>query len=307
MLARRRPRALIAAGSERQAVFAALFTHPALAEWDTLAAQTFGQARFMLQHQTFDVVLVSGDLAEREGSEGLAWLTGQRQTPLVFLGDDRAAQYAHAYAAGVADCLPRSLILAHPPLLVAAMQHAIELHEALGGRERILQQLAEGRRQVDRLAQLIWRTAPRHADAWHSQRQVLERLDEEAARCRRHRTPLTVAVGAWQAETQVADWASEAIVRGKRRSDVVGQWGPDGFLMLMVQTPKPGGVACCRRLQEVLEHPADHPAGPHAPVYSYFGIATASAERYAPQSLLHVAEQNLEAARRGSDTRIVAN
>jgi hypothetical protein len=192
--------------------------------------------------------------------------------------------------------------VAHPPLLQRVMEQAVETRKAIAGHERTRESLVESRRNIDRLVQMLWRTTPRHDDHWYPQRHVLERLDEEAARCRRHDVPLSVAVGELTStddqSLSLPDWAAEAIVRGKRRSDVVGQYGPNGFLMLMMHTPKPGGVTCCRRLQDVLEHPAENQAGPHAPMRSYFGIATATDERSVPQSLLHVAEMNLEEARR---------
>jgi GGDEF domain-containing protein len=304
-----RPRALIAAGPERQTVYAALFVHQSLAGWDTLPAQSFGQARFLLQHQPCDIVLVSGDLAQREGSHGLALLTGQRQAPLIFLGDDGAADYAHAYDAGAATCLPRSLILAHPPLLQRAMRQALQTQKAIDRHAQTLERLADSRRHVDRLTQIIWRMTPRHDDLWYPQRHMLERLDEEAARSRRHRVPLSVAVGELHSTegggAMLPDWAAEAIVRGKRRSDVVGQYGPGGFLMLMMHTPKPGGVTCCRRLQEALEHPAE--TGAPRAMRSYFGIATATADESAPQMLLRIAEENLEAARSLSESCVVAD
>ena len=304
-----RPRALIAAGPERQTVYATLFAHQSLAGWEILPAQSFAQARFLLQHQPCDIVLVSGDLAQREGSQGLALLTGQRQAPLIFLGDDRAGDYAHAYDAGAATCLPRSLILAHPPLLQRAMRQAMQTQKAIDGHAQTLERLADSRRYVDRLAQMIWRMTPRHDDLWYPQRHVLERLDEETARCRRHRVPLSVAVGELQTaeggDAMIPEWAAEAIVRGKRRSDVVGQYGPGGFLMLMMHTPKPGGVTCCRRLQEALEHPAEVGA-PHA-LRSYFGIATATTDESAPQTLLRIAERNLEMARGLDRPCVVAN
>lgn len=121
--------------------------------------------------------------------------------------------------------------------------------------------------------------------------------------------PLSVAVGELQSTegggAMVPDWAAEAIVRGKRRSDVVGQYGPGGFLMLMMHTPKPGGVTCCRRLQEALEHPAE--TGAPRAMRSYFGIATATADESAPQMLLRIAEENLEAARSLSESCVVAD
>jgi hypothetical protein len=75
----------------------------------------------------------------------------------------------------------------------------------------------------------------------------------------------------------------------------------------MMHTPKPGGVTCCRRLQEALEYPMDDAAEPHVPMRSYFGIATSTAEQATAQTLLRMAEQNLETARLHDELRVVAD
>ena len=41
--------------------------------------------------------------------------------------------------------------------------------------------------------------------------------------------------------------------RSKRRCDVAGQYGPQGFMLLLPQTPPEGAVHFCRRLQGLLD------------------------------------------------------
>ncbi len=311
MSAHERPRVLVAAVAEQSGHLHALFAQEPLAGWEMQAANSFAQARFTLQHQPCDLLMATSELLEREGGQGLAWLAFQREAPILFLGDDQATLYAQAYDLGAAMCLPWTLALGHPPLLHAVMQHAMTDWEAKIVQERTRSQLSDSRRQVDRLVQMIWRLTPRHDDHWYSQRHMLERLHEELARCQRYQLPLSIAVGeleqpAEDAAPRLPDWAAESIVRGKRRCDVVGQYGPDGFLLLMVQTPKPGGVTCCRRLQDYLEHPTQDLNAPHLPVRSFFGIASMNGEQNTPQGLLRLAEQNLEMARGQEQTRIVA-
>ena len=109
------------------------------------------------------------------------------------------------------------------------------------------------------------------------------------------------------ATTCLPDWSVAAILRGKRRCDVVGQYGQDGFMLLMVQTPKPGGVACCRRLQLHLEHPEHERPGPRTPVHSFFGVASLAGASSGPQKLLRIAEQNLELAHGHAASSVVAD
>jgi hypothetical protein len=51
----------------------------------------------------------------------------------------------------------------------------------------------------------------------------------------------------------------------------------------------------------------DDAAEPHVPMRSYFGIATSTAEQATAQTLLRMAEQNLETARLHDELRVVAD
>jgi PleD family two-component response regulator len=297
-----RPRVLVVAGAEQFAALRTLFGLEPLAGWDMLTAGTFEHAHHLLQHVPFDLLLVSHDLLGRDGQHGLARLASQFAAPVLFLGADQASQYAHAYEMGASACLPWRLVIDHPLLLDMVMRQTAQAASAKQAHERTRSQLAESHRRIDRLLQMIWRLTPRDGDHWYSQRHVLERLQEEIVRCQRHGAPLSIAVGEIcgseaEADSSLPDWASEAIVRGKRRSDIVGAYGNSGFLLLMVHTRMQGGVICCRRLQDALEDSARRVNGPYSLMRSFFGIASMDCRQCTPQMLLRIAELDLESAR----------
>lgn len=309
---RPRLRVLVAGGPERQPALLELLGREPLTALNPAAADSVEHARFVLQHQPFDAILVSSDLLEGDGNQALAWLAFQQMTPVVLIGDDQPELFARAYSHGVAACLPLAMACAHPPLLHGMLLQAVRTWTSKAEHARLQRQLTDSSQHVDRLVQMIWRITPRHDDHFYSQRHMLERLGEELSRCERHQVPLSLAVGTLQPATQAAapilpDWAAESILRGKRRCDVVGQYGPDGFMLLMVHTPKPGGVTCCKRLQDRLAHPAEELSGPRQPICSFFGIASMAGEHNSPQSLLRVAEQNLDMARGRTASSVVAD
>ena len=98
-----------------------------------------------------------------------------------------------------------------------------------------------------------------------------------------------------------------SIAKAKRRCDVIGQYGMSGFMLLMVHTPKPGALTCCRRLQKILEQTAAEKAANKTPARAYFGIAGSQSETTSAKSLLRCAEENLEMARTGLHDRVVAD
>ncbi|MCS7047273.1 MAG: diguanylate cyclase [Gemmataceae bacterium] len=305
-----RRRVLLAAGADRLTDLRALFTDDRLATWDALVADSLSHARFIVQHHPCDLLLVSSDMLGEEHRSGLNWLIFQSQAPMLMLADDQPGPYARAFEMGFDITLPMHLALADPALLDVAMNQAVHAWQRLKQHDRTKLQLAETQRHVDRLIQLIWRMTPRHDEHWYPQRHVLERLSEEVARCQRYRVPLSIAIGevatAAEFDQTVMEWSATEIVRAKRRCDIVGQYGPNGFLLIMVHTLKPGGVACCQRLQQFLEHPRENEP-PTTPVRTYFGLASAPTENLSVQKLLHHAEQNLDLARRPDGSRIVAN
>jgi GGDEF domain-containing protein len=314
LLPRERRRVLITAGGKPHQELSALFSRDPLTHWETRSADSFSAARFVLQHTPCDLLLVE-DVCGREGLQGLAWLSFHRETPVLFLGST-PEQFTRAYDLGATVCLPRDMALAHPPLLDASMRQTLYHGELRNLHERTHEQLIQTRRHVDRLVSMIWRISPNDTETyWLPQRYLLERLDEELARSQRHQLPFSIAVGELRAygekshvASQYSEATSELIVRAKRRCDIAGQYGPRGFLLLMVHTPREGGVVCCQRLQTSLENPNEGIVGPRPSIRSYFGLASTSdeAELDTPQSLLRAAEQNLEMARREADACVLA-
>ena len=301
-----RRRVLVASGPDKEKEFHNLFAREPLDEWELLTADSFSKARFNLQHNPCDVLVVSEDLYDREGNQALTWLTFEPETPVVFLAGPSPEKLTQVYEQGVTHCVQRDMALVHPPLLAAVMNRALQTGELSNLWERTKEQLSESRQHVDRLVNLIWRMSPRQADQqWYSQRYMLERLQEELARAERHGVPFTLAIGELQLPATDGDsaslpsWTADIIVKVKRRCDVAGQYGPRGFLLLMAHTAKPGGVICCRRLRRFLEQP-------NRDLRVYFGIASAGPDRFTPQALLRAAEENLETARTETSLGIYA-
>src|SRR5260370_39505661 len=114
-----------------------LFSQAPLDAWEPILAESFLQARFILQHNACDVALVHEDLSQREGGQSLAWFSREPQVPVVFLTSYRAETMTQAYAQGVAMCLPRDLSLAQPALLATALDRALQLSASTRCQQRL--------------------------------------------------------------------------------------------------------------------------------------------------------------------------
>jgi PleD family two-component response regulator len=313
-----RRRVLVATGTADASRLLSVFTQEPLHGWEAVPADSFEEARFVLQHNACDLLLVDEALYDQQGPDGLSWLARQREVPLVFLGGPAPDKVTRAYEDGANVWLPRGVALSNPRLMAAALERATELTCLRRGRERAAEAVHHCRRQIDRLVGLLWRTAPMNTEnQWLTHRHMLERLQEEVARTERHGTPLTVVLGELQAapgdDAPPADAATLEplttlrIARAKRRCDVAGHYGMHGFMLLLVQTPQTGAVTCCRRLQKLLEEtPPAANAGPRGPIRAYFGVASYAPEASNPRSLLSRAEERLEKARTAEPERVVA-
>jgi PleD family two-component response regulator len=311
-----RRRVLLAASPSSTKPMQQLFSQTPLDVWEPIQAESFLQARFILQHHACEVALVHEDLYLREGGQSLAWFGREPPVPIVFLTSYRAETMTQAYAQGVTLCLPRDLSFAQPELLATALDRAVQLGEVSRGKERVQEQLTMSRRHIDRLVNLLWRTLPMEPNtSWFSHRHTLERLQEEISRTARHGGPMTLALAEVQEEKvpevpevlPLEEWTANLVGKGKRRCDVAGSYGMQGFLLLMVHTPKNGGIVCCRRLQQLLEQGAASPEkGGRGRIRAYFGLASAAAANASAPSLLRLAEENLEAAKGGKDQGVVA-
>lgn len=299
MLGLEKRRVLLAAQTENRASLKSLFQRRQLEDWEVVEAESFTQARFVLQFEPCEVLLIHQDLLDSEGGQGLSWLVWNRHLPVVFLSAHGGEGATRAYELGASLCLSMEEAVAHPLLLTRVLERATHWHQVEQGLNTTREKLNQSRRHIDRLVNVIWRASPTNGDAaWFTQRHMMERLQEEIARAERHQLPLTVALGELGADGQepLPVWAIEAIVRGKRRCDVAGEYGPQGFLLLMVHTKQENGVTCIRRLQKVIEHPLAAPVGPHLPPRAFFGVTTTNEIRRNAVALLRSAEEGLEAA-----------
>jgi diguanylate cyclase (GGDEF)-like protein len=308
-----RRRVLIAAAPAELAALAAPFANGLVEGWEASEADTFEQARFLTQHETSDVLLLDHSLLRAEDADALDWLSRQQQPVAYLAGSDPAALTA-VLEHGASGWLPRELALAQPALLTATLNQAAARGDQRRNHRRLGEALQECRRQVRRLVTLLWAQSPSESHPhWFTQRHMMERLQEEIARTQRHGTPLAVVLGEVRAGAdsllpidapQVAAWTADRVSRTKRRTDVAGQYGPGGFILLLSHTAAAGAAVCCRRLRGVLEGGGTQAAAP-GPVAAYFGISSYDTARASAKSLLGRAEECLERARSDENGRVV--
>jgi DNA-binding response OmpR family regulator len=310
-------RALVAARPTEAAQLGALFTDEALQSWEPLEADSLERARVLLHHNPYDILIVDESLYHHSGPSGLAWLAQQREVPTVLLAGMDPDAVTLAYEQGVSLCLPRNMTLENPSVLAAALRRALQIRERERSDRRTKEGLIQCRRHVERLVSLLWRTLPADPQhQWFTHRHILQRLQEEVSRSGRHGTVFTVALAevqmpAGEAPEEQADiwheWMTETLALAKRRCDVAGHYGANGFMLLMVNTPKPGGVAGCKRLQQYLRDVPQPTPGPHGPIRTCFGLSTFAEDMATSQSLLSRAEKHLEAAKAGAGEGVVAD
>jgi hypothetical protein len=309
----RHRRVVIVAAAERAASLAALFQHPSLSCWSASVAESCEHARFLTRLPACDALLADEAALGEPGEGSLEWLSAGGRFPVVLLSSPDAGLIGRGLAEGAQVWLPRELVLEQPDLLAAGLRHARQTHLARRRLRRARRQARAARTQVGRLADLLWTSLPVEGrPGWLSQRFVLERLHEEVLRCDRHGSPLTVVRGEWavapshdlgdplarptpgaEAEQRLRDWTLHCVLETKRRSDVAGQYGLRGFLLVLPHTPDVGAAEFCRRLREDLsEPPPDLPS--FWRLHTALGVAGYSGECRSPKSILRLAEERLE-------------
>jgi GGDEF domain-containing protein len=301
----KRRRVLLAAAESERGRLRELFAEGSLRDWEVVEASGCRQARFIRQLDPCDLLLVDASLPREAGD--LEWLSGPEPGPVLFLADVTPEGAVEALRQGADSWLPRTPALEHPALLAAALERLAAFADLQRETWAATQSLADCRRQCDRLVDLLWEAVPGEGPGrWLSQRHLLERFEEEVARSRRHGNPLAVVLGEVRAGErgsvekvrEVTAWTARRVGEAKRRSDVAGQYGLHGFMMLLPQTTEAGAAGCCRRLEAHLRPPADG-TGPPPPLHASFGIAAFAPDLSTAAGLLRQAEESLEQARAG--------
>jgi diguanylate cyclase (GGDEF)-like protein len=274
-----------------------------LRAWEPVPADSVERARFLLQHDLCDVLLIDESAYPKRDRDVLAWLTLQHRVPVVLLTAVEPEVLAQALEGGVQLWLPRELTLQHPGLLAAGLNHAAELGDLWSYARSADVELRECRSQINRLVGRLWDSTPFDSRVpWLTQRYLLERLQGEVNRAERHGTPFSVALGevhptadaGGTLPSELHAWTARRLTAAKRRCDLAGQYGPSGFMLLFVETEQSGAVDCCQRLRRLLEQP---PGPGSIPIRASFGVAAFSPETATVKSLMSRAELQLEKAK----------
>ncbi|HKB35104.1 MAG TPA: diguanylate cyclase [Gemmataceae bacterium] len=309
-------RVAVVARGEPTVALCNLFRAAPLQPWESFLADSCDQARFLLQMGACDVLVADQSILDPDRA-CLDWLTARFEVPVLFVSEDEPDVIAQALTQGVRQWLPRPITLSSPALLAAALRRAVLDSVTAQRIRRTDDQLGECRSQVARLVNLLWDATPVEGrPRWFSQRYMLERLQEEVCRSARHGGPLSIVLGeVWLGQdngfprfreplrsdsptaTQISCWTAERVHRAKRGCDVAGQYGPQGFMLLLPHTPLEGAAHVCRRLQGLLEETPPSGAPALSRLMSCFGIAGYAPEARSSRRLLRQAEEQLEQAR----------
>jgi diguanylate cyclase (GGDEF)-like protein len=310
-----RRRVLFAGFRPERATLLAQFDAGIYPGWEAVGADRIEQARFVLQMEPCDVLVLDSELYQASEPEALSWLRGSDQTPILLLAEVTPDVVMEALIQGADHWLPRELALGCPALLTAQLHTAAMLGDLRRRYTQAGESLADSRKQVSRLVNLLWESSPKEGQhGWFNQRHMLERLDEEVARTRRLGGEFSVVLGEVQGGRQeklssieaqhLATWTASRVTHAKRRCDVAGQYGPHGFMLLLPGTASMSAVGACRRLQTMLEEPPPLDETPLPPMQACFGLAAFSPSAATVKALLRQAEERLERAKEGVGERV---
>jgi hypothetical protein len=295
---------LLTATPELRNALRETLAHDMLAGWQVVETESLERAHFLLQHGYSDVWLIDDRICWTNDENGLVWLTGRRQTPVLFLADPDPGRLIWSQAWGCEQWLVRDLAT-QPGLLRVALEQAVRWGELHRNLHRYGEELLECRRRVNSLADMLWQSVPEErGDGCLPQRHVLLRLQEEINRAERHGTPLTLVLGEMRDRAEpapggppvpVAPWAFGLINQTKRRCDVLGRYGPNSFLLLLVQTGTGGADVFCQRLRRAFQERVADGSGQGLPFRLAFGLAAHTSGTTALH-LLSLGERSLEQA-----------
>lgn len=250
------------------------------------------EAEFRLGQRSRDLLIIDGRLPGLERPLPHFLLTGP---PVVLVLDEERGPDPRPENGVSLLWMPRRLVIENPPLLMAALEQAGQMVE-------LIRRQAESQRQMEALLTLL-STAGNSTPGprWYSHRVMLERLAEEIARVDRHGGALSLVLAEvapmspdGEPDTQALLWVAEQLGQRKRSCDVLGQYGPHGFMLLLPQTQSPGARECCHRLTGVLRNVVE---GQPSPWRLDYGIASYQPPHQATKTLLRLAEEELACSR----------
>ncbi len=151
----------------------------------------------------------------------------------------------------------------------------------------------------------------------HNRRYLIEFLDRELARARRHARPLSVLLFDIDKFKSVNDTyghlCGDAVLRDLsnrlkptiRREDLLTRYGGEEFCVVLVETDHTQAVGAGERIRRTVEGQPFEFEGELLPVTVSVGAATADSEHETPDALLHAADEKLYQAKRTGRNKVV--
>jgi diguanylate cyclase (GGDEF)-like protein len=152
----------------------------------------------------------------------------------------------------------------------------------------------------------------------HNRRALMEFLDREASRSRRHARPLSVAlldVDHFKALNDArGHLAGDMVLRELaarvrpqvRQEDLFARYGGEEFALALVETPHPEAVVAAERIRSLIREGRFGTGSAPVRVTVSIGVATTCGEPgLDPAALLKAADERLYAAKRGGRDRVV--
>ena len=136
-----------------------VLARPELKRWKTLEARDVEHARFLVQHDGCELLLIDQD-AGKQNVQALIRLASRHGMPVV-LAVSGTEPEAQAGSSGASLHLPRDLLLGCPFLLNEALRAALRDRVLWRRARRIDAELRDCRRQVRSLLALLWESAAR--------------------------------------------------------------------------------------------------------------------------------------------------
>jgi diguanylate cyclase (GGDEF)-like protein len=151
----------------------------------------------------------------------------------------------------------------------------------------------------------------------HNRRYLLDFLDRELARARRHARPLSVLLFDIDKFKSINDThghlCGDAVLRDLsnrlkptvRREDLLARYGGEEFCMVLVETDTQQAVGAAERIRRTVEAEAFEFEGEAIPVTVSVGVSTAADPHETPDALLQAADARLYEAKRTGRNKVV--
>lgn len=243
--------------------------------------------RLAAEHKP-DIVLLDMTMPGRDGLETCRLLKSQQETasiPVVFVtGHSDSAHIVHAFTAGGADYVTKPIrideFLARISVQVRLCEAEQNLVERNGQLERLMDQLAKSNAELARQARIDALTRLLNRNPWERAAEV------EHERSMRHQHEYSILMldvdffkllndsQGHQTGDECLRSVAGAIASACRKSDIVGRYGGEEFVVLAPETRAETAIVLAERIRKnIWDLAITHPASPAGRVTISIGVA----------------------------------